>query len=272
MRIITDSGSDIRLEKLQELHIDLVPLNITYGQETILDDKTKDMDEFWKIMETENLKTSQPAPAAYLDVFEDVKAKGEEAICICFTSALSGTYSTAVMAKNMVDYDKIHVIDTRTGSLAQALNVYHACKLRDQGASAQEIVESVEAFKHRTRLFACIDTLEYLARGGRMPAKVSSLGDFMKVKLIVSVNEEGKLAVEKMKRGKKKAMKEMVDLFNSVNIDPNYPIIPIYTKDRTNCEELMAQIGAHADYEEIGCTIGCHAGPNVFGFVYVTKE
>lgn len=271
MRIITDSASDIRLENLQELHIDLVPLTVTYSDQTILDDKTKDMDEFWKIMETENLKTSQPSPATFIELFEDIKKKGEEAICICISGALSGTYSTAIMAKNMVEYDNIHIIDSKTGTIAQALLVYYACSLRDQGLQTMEIVEKIESFKNRVKLLACLDTLEYLARGGRMPGKVSAIGDFMKVKPIISVSEDGLLVMEKMKRGKKKAIKEMVEMFNEYDIDPAYPIIPLYSKDKSNCEELMAEIGQHAEYEQVGCTIGCHTGPNLFGLIYVTK-
>lgn len=272
MRIITDSASDITLENLSKYNIDLVPLNITYGTETILDDRSKDMKHFWEIMETEHLKTSQPSPAAFLDVFEKVKENGEEAVCICISSALSGTYSTAVMAKNMAECDDIYVIDAKTGTSAQAMLVYMACELRDQGASAKEIVEKIESFKGRVKLLACLDTLEYLARGGRMPGKVSAIGDFMKVKPIVTVNEEGQLVMAKMKRGKKKAMKEIVDMFKEYDIDPAYPIIPIYSKDKSNCEELMAEFDQFADYEQLGCTISCHAGPNVFGVVFVTKE
>ncbi|MBQ0064950.1 MAG: DegV family protein [Firmicutes bacterium] len=271
MRIITDSASDITLEQLEKYNIDMIPLTITVGEQILLDDKKKDMIEFWNLMEKEHLKTSQPTPASFLDLFEEIKKNGEEAICVCVSSALSGTYSTAVMAKEMVEYDKIHIVDSRTATIGQGFIVRYACQLRDQGVSFEEAIVKIEEFKYRVKILACIDTLEYLARGGRMPASISSFGDFLKLKPVITVNNKGVIELIKMKRGKKKAIQEILDLYKNSSIDTNFPIVPIFSKDDANMQDLIAGLDGLDASEQVGCAIGCHTGPNIYGLVFVTK-
>lgn len=271
MRIITDSASDMTLETLNTMNIDLVPLTISVGDQTMLDDKKKDMFEFWQLMEKEHLKTSQPSPASFLDIFEDIKAKGEEAICVCVSSALSGTYSSALLAKEMVEYDKIHVVDSRSATIGQEFTVKYACTLRDQGLGFEEAVEKIESFKERVKIIACIDTLEYLARGGRMPASISSFGDFLKLKPVITVNHEGVIELLKMKRGKKKAIQEILDIYKKCKIDTDFPIVPVYSKADANMQDLIVGLTGLAQPEQVGCAIGCHTGPNVYGLVFVEQ-
>lgn len=271
MRIITDSASDITLNTLKEKNIDLIPLTVQFGDESLLDDKKTEMKDFWNIMQTTNVKTSQPAPAHFIDLFEEIKESNEEAICITVAATLSGTYSTATMAKEMVDYDKIYIIDSASATLGQAQLAYYACKLRDQGLPTLEIVKKLEAIKGKIKIYACIDTLEYLARGGRLPNAASVIGDFVKVKPIITLNQTGKIEIVKIKRGKKKAIKELQDIFNSSKIDTNFPIMPIYSCDKNNVQELMEGFSGLDDYAEIGLTIGCHIGPGAFGFIFIEK-
>ena len=271
MKIITDSASDIQLDVLKEKNIDLIPMTIQVGLESILDDKTKNMNEFWNIMEAQSLSTSQPSPIYFMDLFEKIKKEKEEAIFISVSSALSGTYSQAVMAKEMIDYEKIYIIDSKNVTAGQAQLVYYACQLRDDGYSTLDIVDILESFKKKIHIYACLDTLEYLARLGRINTTVSSIGDFVKVKPILTVMDDGTLGIYKMKRGVKKAIKELEDIYNSSDVDLRFPMIPLYSKDKENCDELVKSFNSNTDYFEIGCTVGCHAGPNAFGIVFIEK-
>lgn len=271
MRIITDSASDLTFDVLKEKNIDLIPLSILIGEESYLDDKKTDMKDFWTIMETQDVKTSQPAPIHFLDLFEEIKKNNEEAIYVSISSSLSGTYSQAMTTKQMVGYDSIYIVDSLSATMGQAQLVLYACQLRDQGYSVKEIVDKLENMKSKVKILACMDTLEYLSKSGRLPSTASTLGDFVKVKPVITINEEGRIQILKMKRGKKKAIKEILDLYHGCHIDPDFPIIPIYSKDPTNCEELIHDLSNIESLSQIGLTIGCHIGPGAFGFVFVEK-
>ena len=102
----------------------------------------------WK----ENIKTSLPSPNEFLKVFEAAKQTGDEVICILVSSKLSGTYQSAMLAKEICDYDKIYIIDSKTAAAAEKLQVFEACSMRDKGTCAKEIAAHAEQFKERVRL------------------------------------------------------------------------------------------------------------------------
>ena len=278
IRIITDSASDMTLDTLKKHDVKLVSMTLAIGNDFFVDDKKTAMSEFWRLMETEVLKTSQPSPESFLKEFEQAKENDEIAICICVASALSGTYQSAVLAKSLAEYDDIYVIDSNTAAIAQEILVLKACELRDQNMDAKDIVDYLESYKKRIRIFAGMDTLEYLARGGRIPPSLSKFGNAMKIKPVITVNEEGKVGVVKVARGVKKAMGGVVDIISKHPIDLDEPIIPIFSKDEGNCIQLLEELkkaGYDVDYlpnEEIGCTIGCHIGPSAYGITYVEKQ
>ena len=113
IRILVDSAADFSKKEIDEKGIYLVPLQVEFQEEQYLDGVNLERDEFYKklVCEKDFPKTSQPSPQKFLDVFEEVKENGDELICILLSSALSGTYQSAQLARSMADYDKIYIVD-----------------------------------------------------------------------------------------------------------------------------------------------------------------
>ncbi len=280
--ILTDSASDISPQELQDLNVKLVPMSLAFnGKESFLDDHTIPMAGLWERMEAgEILTTSQPSLQTFLDLFEEAKAKDLSVVYIALSSNISGTYQTARAAVSMVDYEHIYVVDSRqaAATAAEKLLVYRACKLRDEGKlSAGEIARDLEQFRFRVKHFSCIDTLEYLVRGGRLSKLAGNIGSLLNIKPIITFSVEGTVQVIKKVPGLKRAASELCAIVKSCPIDQSFPVIPLFAKDDTNCQNFLAQLKDALGVTtqppmEIGATIGCHIGPGGFGLVYVQAE
>ena len=109
-------------------------------------------------------------------------------ICILLSSALSGTYQSAVLAKNMVEYDSIYLIDSLSATYTIKIMADYACTLREKGYTAHEIIQAVENLKSRVKVLAALDTLEYLGRGGRISKTAAAIGDLANIKPIITIN------------------------------------------------------------------------------------
>lgn len=210
-----------------------------------------------------------------MDLFEDARDAGEEAIYITLSSALSGTYQTACMTRDMVDWPGCYVFDSRNATGGQRMLVQHACALRDAGKSAAEILAALEDIRDRIVLFACIDTLEYLYRGGRISQTVYKLGTLAQVKPIIRVTEEGAIEVPAKAMGMRKGMDMLCKQLEQKKPSPEHNLYVMYTADRTNGEALAKKI-RDMGYDvpdsriiNVGAGIGSHIGPNACGIVYV---
>ena len=211
----------------------------------------------------------------FCEDFEEAKNKKEEVVCILISSGFSGTYQGAMLAKSMVDYEGIYIIDSKCAAAAEKQIAFYACELREKGMSGKEIAEELEKFRSRVRLIACLDTLEYLARGGRLPKTVAAIGNKLQFKPIITFTKEGEIEVVKKTRGAKKAMRDMAVLAEECKIDSEFQAIPLFSQDDTNCREYMATL-QEADLkvemkqpEEIGATIATYIGPEAYGIVFV---
>lgn len=275
IRIMVDSASDCRKE--DGLDVRIVPIAITLDGKQYYDGVDLDRDTFYKLLTSTSdfPKTSQPSPQDFVDIYEEVKAAGDELIYICLSSALSGTYQSACIAKNMADYDKIYVIDTLSATHLIRVMAERALAMRDAGSTAQEIVSELEVFKSRVKVYAVVDTLEYLYRGGRLSRASAAIGTITNVKPVLTVTEDGKVTSIGKCIGKTKAMQFLLKQFQSAQPDPDFPIYSLYSYGTENCEaleETLREAGyATAGRLQIGPTIGTHTGPGVCGVILVTK-
>lgn len=281
--ILADSASDITPQELKSWKVDLVPMSLAFdGKDPFQDDHTIPMAGLWQRMESgELLTTSQPSLQSFLDVFERAREQGRSVLYISISSNLSGTYQTARAAATMVDYDDIHIVDGRqaAASAAEKLLVWRACKLRDQGdLSAGEIARELEQLRGRVRLFACIDSLEYLVRGGRLSKLAGNIGSLLNIKPIIAFSPDGHVSVIKKAPGLKRAASELCELVRAHLVDTAFPVIPIFAKVDDNCRSLFDQLGQKVGLttvtppQEIGATIGCYIGPGGFGLSYVEAQ
>ena len=277
IRIIVDSSADFGKEELNSKKMTLVSLTVSLDDTNYLDgvDITRDQLYEWLIESKGFPKTSQPSPEDFLKHFEDAKAAGDDVICILLSSALSGTCQSAHLAKTMAGYDKIHIIDSLSATHLIRFLANKACKMRDAGNTAEEIVAAVEELKGRTKVIAAVDTLEYLCRGGRVSRTAATIGNLANLKPIITVTPEGEVAVLAKCVGKNKSMSYIVNAMQEYELDEEYPIYSIYSYGVENCISLEARVVSTGytlhSRKQVGATIGCHVGPGAFGVLFVHK-
>ena len=279
VRIITDSAADFEPRELAEKRIYCIPIKVMLGETEYEENVDLSKDQFYEILASTGCspKTSQPSPAVLEGMFAEAKAAGEEAVYICLSSALSGTYQTAVMTQEDFGSEGHLVLDSRNATGGQRLLVEYAVRLRDEGKTAAEIVEAVGALRDRIVLYACIDTLEYLYRGGRISHTVYKLGTMAQVKPIIRVSQEGGIEVPAKAMGMRKGMDFLCKRLETQKPSAEHNLYVMYTADR-KCGETLAEkvraMGFEVPEERIinvGAGIGSHIGPNACGLVYVEE-
>ena len=279
VRIITDSAADFEPQELAALNLSCIPIAVILGEDQYEENVNLTKDQFFELLKStgESPKTAQPAPSYLMDFFADAKKDGEEAIYISLSSALSGTYQTAVMTQEDADYEGCHVLDSLSATGGQRLVVEYACRLRDEGKSAAEILERVSAIRDKIVLYACIDTLEYLYRGGRISQTVYKLGTMAQVKPIIRVTEEGAIEVPAKALGMRKGMDMLCKRVEQQKPSKDHNFYVMYTADRTIGETLAQKfrdMGIEVPDDriiQVGPSIGSHIGPNACGVVYVEE-
>jgi len=279
VRIITDSAADFEPNELEQMQISCIPLKVLFGTEEYEENIDLSKPQFYdKMLETGAVpKTSQAAPQVLADLFAEAKAAGDEAIYFTLSSALSGTWQSAMFIREDVGYEGAYVVDTRNATGGQRMLVEHAVKLRDEGKSAAEIVAAVEELRGRIVLYACINTLEYLYKGGRISHLSYTLGTLAQIKPIIHVDHHGRVDIPAKAMGMRKGMDHLCKQADAKKPDPDFPLYVMYTDDRSVAETLAVRLAehGHAIHEkhiiQVGAAIGSHIGPKACGLVYVGK-
>ncbi len=277
LRILIDSAADYLPADAAKKNIEFIPLTVTLDGTPYQDGVDLTTDEYYDKLSraAEFPKTSQPSPQAFADIFQNVKDKGDEMICITLAAALSGTYQSANIAKKMVEYDRIHIINAKTATCAIRVLADYARDLADQGVSTLEIVDKVKALREKVKIYAILNTLEYLYKGGRLSKGAATIGEMVSLKPIITLDSEGAIMVPGKCVGKNKATMFVMKALDTVEVDTSFPFYTIYTLGTENCEHLEKKLDTAgysiADRLQIGATIGSHIGPGVFGVIFVQK-
>lgn len=273
IRLLVDSASDMSKDD----GVYFVPLQVSIDGHDYHDGIDLDRNTFYNLLTTcsEFPKTSQPSPQDFLNIFNEVKFNNDQLICITLSSALSGTYQSAMLAKNIVDYDDIYIVDSLSATYVIKMMVDRASELIDEGKKVKEIVEVLEEMKKKIKLLASVNTLDYLYKGGRLSATSAFIGNIAKLKPIITVNEEGKVEVVGKRIGVAKSIEYIVEYLKTIELDENYPVYLLYTNGTSNVEKLanaLSGVGINAkSLLQIGSTIGAHIGPEAFGIIYMVK-
>ena len=277
VRIITDSAADFSPREMEKLGISCIPLTVMFGDEEYQENINLSKDRFYELLltSTQLPKTAQASPQVLLDLFEAARDAGDEAIYVTLSSALSGTYQNALLTKNLADYEGTHVVDSLNATGGQRLILEHAAKLRDEGKSAAEIIDGIEDIRDRIVLYACIDTLEYLYKGGRISHTTYKLGTLANIKPIITVDKDGRVGIPAKAMGMRKGMDYMAKRLEALPPDPDFPLYVMYTNNRSVASQLATRLAA-AGYKipnehviQVGAAIGSHIGPDACGLVYV---
>ena len=280
IRIITDSAADFEPWELEKHHISCIPLKVMFGEDEYEENISLSKNRFYDLLLDSGTlpKTSQASPQILMDLFEEARAQGDSAIYITLSSALSGTYQSALMIKRMMGCEDCYVVDSRNATGGQRLIVEHAVKLRDEGKSAAEIIAGIEDIRSRITLFACINTLEYLYKGGRISHTTYKLGTLANIKPIITLETDGHVGIPAKAMGMRKGMDMLCKHLTDKKPDPAFPVYAMYTNTRSVAETLAQRMEAngHAVPDEriiqVGAAIGSHIGPDACGLVYVAEK
>lgn len=212
IRIVTDSSCDLNNEIAEKYNIEIVPLNIAFGDDIYADGEIEKA-EFYKMMADSPVlpKTSCPSPERFMRSYE---GEEEEILVITLASKLSGTYSTAVLAKSMFEEEypnkKVAVIDTETGSIGQGLLIVKAAQLAEEGKSLDEIVNIIESIKKDMVFYGSLETLENAIKGGRVNPIAGKLINALNFKIIVKIGN-GEVKPCDKARGDNNSLKKVVE-------------------------------------------------------------
>ena len=255
IKIVTDSSCDLNKEIIEKYNIKVVPLNVSFGEDTYIDGEL-DKKEFYERMKSssELPKTSCPSPERFMQSYEG----DEDVIIFTIASALSGTYSAALLAKNMMLEEnpnkKIAVIDTETGSIAQGQFIIKAAKLREEGKSFEEIVETIETLKKDKFFYGSLETLENAIKGGRINPLAGKLINALNMKVIIKIGD-GVVKPIDSARGSNNSIKKVASKISDMMENGKYTSLAIA---HANClekaEKAKELILKNHSFEEVMIT------------------
>ncbi len=278
IRIIVDSSADYTLAELEERNIELIPLTINIGETCYRGGIDITADEIYEMLLAGETfpKTSQPSPQDYCELFERAKAAGDSVICLTVSSALSGTFQSANLAKSIVDYEDIYIIDSLAATHVIRVLAEHACQLRSEGTAAHEIAEALFNLRSRVKILAAVDSLDFLCKGGRLNKATALIGELANLKPILTLTETGTISIIGKCLGRNKALAYITKAISEKKPDPAFPVYSVYAYGSENTEKLeqkLSEIGIHCQKcLQIGPVIGVHVGPGAFAVIFVEQN
>lgn len=279
IKIVTDSLSDIPKELIKEYDITVLPLTIRFGEEEFKDGIDLSAEEFFiRLQEAKELPgTSQIPPNIFLDEMKKAIKNDYEIIIINGSSGVSGTYQSALMARNELENENITVIDTLALSYSCGMIVVEAAKMAKAGRTKQEILDRIEEMKNKIDHIFSVETIDYLKKGGRLSATKATIGKILNVKPILIINN-GKVELFDKVRGSKKIIPKMVEIAKQRGIKRGSEYICIaHGANMDGLERLKEVVMDTFEPKklivtEIGCTIGTYTGPGLLAILFMKGE
>ena len=214
LRIVTDGAADIPAGWEKEYEIDVIPINIQFGDKTYLQNVDLDSDGFYKLVEESGKipKTSQPSPHQFVEFYKQIARKGDVILSLHVTSKLSGTFASAVAAaEELKDTFRIHTYDSANGSVGLGFMCREARKMDRSGRSVQEILAALDAVRDHVRVILTLDTLDYARMSGRVGTLSAALASVLNVKPI-AILRDGLVNMAEKVRTRKAALDRVVEL------------------------------------------------------------
>jgi DegV family protein with EDD domain len=270
--IVTDSASDLSPSRAAELGIEVVPLLVSFGDTEFKAGVELSAEAFWERMVAPDApfpKTAAASPVAFRDAFETAFAAGAESVvCVNVAGSLSGTFKSASLAREMLPEREIHVIDSDTAAFGIALLAMHGRDLAATGRSGAEVAAEITERSRDVEAIVCLDTLEYLRRGGRISGAQAVIGSLLSVKPIIAIRN-GKVEQVDRVRTRGKARERAIEFITSRPIER----LAVFHSISPDLEEFRAAVVSRAgtlDVElvetaVIGPSIGPHLGPGALG-------
>ena len=276
VKFIIDSASDLLPSECKKLGVTHVPLTVRFGEKEFADAVDLSHKKFYKMLTSgkeEHPTTSQVTPAAWAEAMEEVVENGDTAVVITLSSKLSGTYQSACIAAD--DFEgKVFVVDSMTATIGERLLLLYGIELVNEGLDAATVAAKLDAVKDRVCIYARLDTLEYLRKGGRISGATAVVGSMLNIKPLIGV-QDGVVANVGKARGPKAADKQLRELIaKSGGIDFSKPLCAAYSgNEDDNLKTFLADstellCNTEAPIATVGCVIGTHVGPGAVALSY----
>lgn len=279
-QIVTDSCCDFTEEMYRKLDLTVLPLTVTFRGQTY-DDRNDDSlkDLYAGLQAGETASTAAANPESWADAFRSILAQGRDVLALAFSSGLSTTYQSAVIAaeelKESYPQRRIWVVDTLCASLGQGLLVWYACKKRDEGMELDALRDWVEENKLHLCHWFTVDDLMYLKRGGRVSAATALVGTMLSIKPILHVDDEGHLINVDKARGRKASIAALAQKVGQLAQGyDNSTMFISHGNCREDAEALAAVLKAQYGVQEVyinyvGAVIGSHSGPGTLALFFL---
>jgi len=284
--ITTEITADLSINLVNELGITVIPMIYSIdGIEHVYDLNGSDtsLSDFYKKLENGGIaKTTQINPAGYIEYFEPILASGNDLLHIGFSSGLSGSFNSAVLASELLKEKypnrRCICIDSLSASSGHGLLVYEACQMKKKGLSITELQRWVEENKLRVAHWFIVSDLDHLQRGGRISATAALVGSVLHVYPILKVNDYGKLEMSTKIRGSKKAVSRLNQiLMNNISKSDSQTIMIAHSDDFASAQILQKMIASslpeHSIFiNDMGPIIGAHTGKNALTLHFFTSH
>ncbi len=272
--VMTDSTCDLTLEQLKEMDVEMLSLKVNFGDQSFLDKREITNEQFFDMLaKSEELPTTSLVSMS--DFMEAFSAHpDEDIVVITISGELSGTRQAAIMARDELGREDVYVVDSKTATAGTALLVCLAARLRDLGHNAEAISIILNERKEKIRLFAAIDTLEYLVKGGRLSGFSGAVGNILSIKPIITVSDGLVTNVGKA-RGIESAVQNVAKLSLEANPDLDEIMFYIHSGNTTMLDRLREKMPRFTGKEYecfIGSVVGTHVGAGAVGIAFFTKD
>lgn len=275
IKIITDSTADLPKEVYEKYDIEVLPLLINFGEESYLDGVEITPEVLFERIEKEGSlpTTAQVIPNRFMDTYKKYLDDGYKIISIHISSAMSGTYQSACIAKDTLESEEIFVIDSKNVTAALGMLVLKAAILKENGYGTKEIAEELEKIKFNIKSSILFESLDNLVRGGRISKTAGIVGSVLGIKLILEI-KDGLMSVKNKIRGSKKAIKKIISDLESNDLDNDVPVILIEVDNPevTNAlETYLIENKVNYILSPVGTTVCIHSGRKCCGLVFLNK-
>ena len=285
-RIVTDSTTDLTPELIQELDVQVIPLCYMMGGKTYHNipggGEMTDKEFYAKLRAGSMSTTTQVNSEEFLHVFTPLLEAGQDVLYIAFSSGLSGTYQSAVLAREELKQRfpdrRLEVFDSLCASMGEGLLVYHAAKLRQAGKSLDEVLAWLKGNVLNLCHWFTVDDLNHLKRGGRVSTATALVGTMLGIKPVLHVDDEGHLIPVSKVRGRKQSLDALVRRMEDTVLDPGNQMVFISHVDcLEDAQYVERQIreklgGQQVKLGFIGPVIGAHSGPGTVALFFLGKE
>jgi DegV family protein with EDD domain len=279
LRIVTDGAADLPAGWGEEFDIQIIPINIHFGEETYLQNIDMDLDGFYNKVGSSPVfpKTSQPSPHQFTEFYKTTAVEGDTILSIHVTSKLSGTYASAVSAAEELA-GKYNVIpfDSGGGSLGIAFMCRAARQMERAGQNVEEIIRHLEDVREKVEIILTLDTLEYSRRSGRVGALSAALVSLLNVKPIVRL-ENGILSMVDKVRTRKASLERVLHMGKEACGDQPVHLGVVHARDPESAESLMEEAKKRFNYSDtvqsdLSVSLAINLGPGTVGLVLYPAE